>query len=301
MSTLGGIDDNTDYKNKMVNKQCLDYQNKLKSIKEKWDSSPLLEDVYGTEKIRMSLILDNHLGGHFSSLAKKVYTNLPIFKLVGCQPTLGSNDDIFYLKFLFLGEEISLEMESEKVVLQQRNLIENIYSEDELAEKIQKNITKEVLTDLLNNVGTSAIFPISKEEKTLKEIYEEIYVKIMEVSSVMHRKTLRGSANTLFVGKSIGKILSPHQYFLKPGAEYNDDIYISYLGTLHGKWRTFVCEDIPSNQILLAYRGDSDYDCGYFYNPHSLVIEDNMICQRYSKKLIQNGPKFYAKIICEGL
>lgn len=278
-----------------------DYQNKLKSIKEKWDSSPLLEDVYGTEKIRMSLILDNHLGGHFSSLAKKVYANLPIFKLVGCQPTLGSDDDIFYLKFLFLGEEISLEMESEKVVVKQRNLIENIYSEDELAEKIRKNITKEVLTDLLNNVGTVGTCILNKEEKTLKEIYEYIYVKIMEVSCIIHRKTLRGSVNTLFVGKSIGKILENPQYFLKPGTEYNDNIYISYLGNLNGQWRTFVCEDIPSNQILLGYRGDSDYDCGYFYNPHSLVAENNMICQCYSKKLIQGGQKFYGKIICEGL
>jgi hypothetical protein len=109
--------------------------------------------------------------------------------------------------------EINLVVESEDIVAITRKLKavwtyeaqqdlrsqHNLDAEAELtgvlAQEINLEIDREVLTDLRNNAGTIAAWDFNTAlGDTIKEKYEALYVKLVEISNVVHRKTLRGGA-----------------------------------------------------------------------------------------------------------
>jgi hypothetical protein len=121
--------------------------------------------------------------------------------------------------------EINLVVESEEIAAKTRKLKavwsyeaqqdlrsqHNLDAEAELtavlAQEINLEIDREVLTDLRNNAGTVAAWDFNTAlGDTIKEKYESLYVKVVEVSNVVHRKTLRGGCNWLVTSPEVASI-----------------------------------------------------------------------------------------------
>lgn len=194
----------------------------------------------------------------------------------------------------------------------------NIDTEAEMSIYMRKHLTddinSEILTDLWRNVGTIGNweFPTGLSNH---EMYESLYIKIIEMSSIIHRKTLRGGANWLVVSPELAKLLGQIAYH--NFAERDTDAELFYHGTMNSRWRVYSSKTaIPRNEILLGYKSEAPktahLDSGYFYNPYipmgptpvAVDLETKMTpygtLNRYSKKLLREGAKFYGKIILTG-
>jgi hypothetical protein len=225
--------------------------------------------------------------------------------------------------------EINLVIESEEIAAKTRKLKavwsyeaqqdlrsqHNLDAEAELtavlAQEINLEIDREVLTDLRNNAGTVAAWDFNTAlGETIKEKYESLYVKVVEVSNVIHRKTLRGGANWLVTSPEVASIFETATagFAPAPSETFTSSLGIQYVGTVNNRWRLYKDPLFPSNQILMGYKGDSYMDSGYFYCPYvpltqtPVVLDPESFCPRkgiltrYGKKLLREGAKFYARM-----
>ena len=225
--------------------------------------------------------------------------------------------------------EINLVIESESITAKTRKLKavwsyeaqqdlrsqHNLDAEAELtavlAQEINLEIDREVLTDLRNNAGTVASWDFNTAlGDTIKEKYESLYVKVVEVSNVIHRKTLRGGANWIVTSPEIASIFETATAGFAPAASetFTSSIGVQYVGTVNNRWRLYKDPLFPSNQLLMGYKGDSYMDSGYFYCPYvpltqtPVVLDPESFCPRkgiltrYGKKLLREGAKFYARV-----
>jgi hypothetical protein len=225
--------------------------------------------------------------------------------------------------------EINLVIESEEIVAKTRKLKavwsyeaqqdlrsqHNLDAEAELtavlAQEINLEIDREVIQDLRNNAGTVAAWDLSTAlGDTIKEKYESLYVKIVEVSNVIHRKTLRGGANFLVTSPEVASIFETATagFAPAPSETFTSSLGIQYVGTVANRYRLYKDPLFPTNQILLGYKGDSYMDSGYFYCPYvpltqtPTVLDPESFCPRkgiltrYGKKLLREGAKFYARL-----
>jgi hypothetical protein len=168
-----------------------------------------------------------------------------------------------------------------------------------IAEKFNDEISREVLTDLIKNVGTVA----SKQELNN---YEDFYVSLAETSNVIHRKTLRGGANWAVMSpKMMEEIKEDYKYSNLKDRDTNAELF--YHGTMNGRWKIYSSKTvIHDNVVMIGHNGDSVLDSGYFYNPYiplALIekapLEGEIrygILTRYSKKLAREGSKYYGRI-----
>jgi len=185
--------------------------------------------------------------------------------------------------------EINLVIESEEIAAKTRKLKavwsyeaqqdlrsqHNLDAEAELtavlAQEINLEIDREVLTDLRNNAGTVTAWDFNTAlGETIKEKYESLYVKVVEVSNVIHRKTLRGGANWLVTSPEVASIFETATagFAPAPSETFTSSLGIQYVGTVNNRWRLYKDPLFPSNQILMGYKGDSYMDSGYFYCPY---------------------------------
>ena len=225
--------------------------------------------------------------------------------------------------------EINLVVESEEIAAKTRKLKavwsyeaqqdlrsqHNLDAEAELtavlAQEINLEIDREVLTDLRNNAGTVASWDFNTAlGDTIKEKYESLYVKIVEVSNVVHRKTLRGGANWLVTSPEVASIFETATagFAPAPSETFTSSLGIQYVGTVNNRWRLYKDPLFPTGQILMGYKGDSYMDSGYFYCPYvpltqtPVVLDPESFCPRkgiltrYGKKLLREGSKFYARL-----
>ncbi|MHA2043206.1 MAG: hypothetical protein ACW99G_00345 [Candidatus Thorarchaeota archaeon] len=225
--------------------------------------------------------------------------------------------------------EINLVIESEEIAAKTRKLKavwsyeaqqdlrsqHNLDAEAELtavlAQEINLEIDREVLTDLRNNAGTVSSWDFSTAlGDTIKEKYESLYVKIVEVSNVVHRKTLRGGANWLVTSPEVASIFETATagFAPAPSETFTSSLGIQYVGTVNNRWRVYKDPLFPTGQILMGYKGDSYMDSGYFYCPYvpltqtPVVLDPESFCPRkgiltrYGKKLLREGAKFYARM-----
>ena len=183
------------------------------------------------------------------------------------------------------------------------------FMEDEMAsymaDKLTDEIHVEILTDLRNNAGTVAKFDFTTAlGDTPKEKYESLYIKIVEISGIIHRKTLRGGCNWIVTSPEIAKVFTDAiTYF---DWKRRDARELCFHGTMNNRWRLYSSKSLPKNNMLLGYKGDNVIDAGYFYNPYIPMTplkkaegQLGTLC-RYSKKLLREGAKFYAKMTVEG-
>ena len=225
--------------------------------------------------------------------------------------------------------EINLVVESEDIVAKTRKLKavwsyeaqqdlrsqHNLDAEAELtavlAQEINLEIDREVLTDIRNNAGTVTSWDFATAlGDTIKEKYESLYVKIVEVSNVVHRKTLRGGCNWIVTSPEVASMFETATAGFAPNTSetFTSSIGIQYVGTVNARWRLYKDPLFPTNQLLLGYKGDSYMDSGYFYCPYvpltqtPVVLDPESFCPRkgiltrYGKKLLREGAKFYARM-----
>jgi hypothetical protein len=225
--------------------------------------------------------------------------------------------------------EINLVVESEDIVAKTRKLKavwsyeaqqdlrsqHNLDAEAELtavlAQEINLEIDREVLTDIRNNAGTVTSWDFATAlGDTIKEKYEALYVKIVEVSNVVHRKTLRGGCNWIVTSPEVASMFETATAGFAPNTSetFTSSIGIQYVGTVNARWRLYKDPLFPTNQLLLGYKGDSYMDSGYFYCPYvpltqtPTVLDPESFCPRkgiltrYGKKLLREGAKFYARM-----
>lgn len=225
--------------------------------------------------------------------------------------------------------EVNLVVESEDIVAKTRKLKavwsyeaqqdlrsqHNLDAEAELtavlAQEINLEIDREVLTDLRNNAGTVAVWDFNTAlGDTIKEKYESLYVKVVEVSNVVHRKTLRGGCNWLVTSPEVASIFETATagFAPAPSDTFTGSLGIQYVGTVNNRWRLYKDPLFAQGQILMGYKGDSYMDSGYFYCPYvpltqtPTVLDTESFCPRkgiltrYGKKLLREGAKFYARM-----
>ena len=225
--------------------------------------------------------------------------------------------------------EINLAVESESIAAKTRKLKavwsyeaqqdlrsqHNLDAEAELtavlAQEINLEIDREVLTDLRNNAGTVASWDFNTAlGDTIKEKYESLYVKVVEVSNVIHRKTLRGGANWLVTSPEVASIFETATagFAPAPSETFTSSLGIQYVGTVNNRWRLYKDPLFPTGQIMMGYKGDSYMDSGYFYCPYvpltqtPVVLDPDTFCPRkgiltrYGKKLLREGAKFYGRM-----
>lgn len=225
--------------------------------------------------------------------------------------------------------EVNLVIESEEIAAKTRKLKavwsyeaqqdlrsqHNLDAEAELtavlAQEINLEIDREVLTDLRNNAGTVSAWDYNTAlGETIKEKYESLYVKIVEVSNVIHRKTLRGGANFIVTSPEVASIFETATagFAPAPSETFTSSLGIQYVGTVNNRYRIYKDPLFPTSQLLMGYKGDSYMDSGYFYCPYvpltqtPVVLDPESFCPRkgiltrYGKKLLREGAKFYARL-----
>ena len=180
-----------------------------------------------------------------------------------------------------------------------------------LAQEINLEIDREVLTDLGNNAGTIGVWDFNTAlGDTIKEKYESLYVKVVEVSNVVHRKTLRGGCNWLVTSPEVASIFETATagFAPAPSDTFTSSLGVQYVGTVNNRWRIYKDPLFPQGQILMGYKGDSYMDSGYFYCPYvpltqtPVVLDPDSftprkgILTRYGKKMLSEGAKFYARM-----
>ena len=226
--------------------------------------------------------------------------------------------------------EINLNVESEEIVAKTRKLKAvwsyeaqqdlrsqfNLDTEQELtsvlAQEINLEIDREILTDLRLNAGTISAWDFNTAMGgTLKEKYESLFIKIVEVSNVIHRKTLRGGANWIVCSPEVASIFETATAGFAPAMNadgWTGALGVQYVGTVNARWRLYVDPMFPPGQILMGYKGDSYMDTGYFYMPYvpltqtATVLDPDSFCPRkgiltrYGKKMLREGARFYARL-----
>ena len=225
--------------------------------------------------------------------------------------------------------EINLVIESEEIAAKTRKLKavwsyeaqqdlrsqHNLDAEAELtavlAQEINLEIDREILNDLRTNAGTVTSWDFATAlGDTIKEKYEALYVKVVEVSNVVHRKTLRGGCNWIVTSPEVASIFETATagFAPAPSETFTSSLGIQYVGTVNARWRIYKDPLFPTNQMLMGYKGDSYMDSGYFYCPYvpltqtPVVLDPESFCQRkgiltrYGKKLLREGAKFYARM-----
>lgn len=180
-----------------------------------------------------------------------------------------------------------------------------------LAQEINLEIDREVLTDLRNNAGTVAAWDFNTAMgDTIKEKYESLYVKVVEVSNVVHRKTLRGGCNWIVTSPEVASIFETATagFAPSPSETFTSSLGIQWVGTVNNRWRLYKDPLFPAGQLMMGYKGDTYMDSGYFYCPYvpltqtPTVLDPESFCPRkgiltrYGKKLLREGAKFYARL-----
>lgn len=225
--------------------------------------------------------------------------------------------------------EINLVVENEEIVAKTRKLKaawtyeaqqdlrsqHNLDAESEitqvLAQEINLEIDREVLTDLRNNAGTVAAWDYNTAlGDTVKERYESLYIKCTEVSTVVHRKTLRGGANWIVTSPEVATMFETATagFAPSPSDTFTSSLGVQYVGSINKKWTLYKDPLFPAGQLLMGYKGDSYMDSGYFLCPYvpltqtPVVLDPEALCPRkglltrYGKKLLREGSKFFARL-----
>lgn len=230
------------------------------------------------------------------------------------------NSDIPELNLTLENEEVAAKprklkavwsYESEQDLRSQMNLDLEEELTTALATEINLEIDREILRDLLRGAGTVSSWDYSTAlGDTIKERYESLYVKLTELSAVVHRKTLRGSANWIVTSPEVASLFETATAGYAPitNDTFTTALGIQYVGTVSQRWKVFKDPLFKHNQILVGYKGDQAMDAGFFFCPYVPLIQTPTIphpddfcprkglVTRYGKKMLREGSKFYARL-----
>lgn len=215
---------------------------------------------------------------------------------------------------------------------QDLNAYHNLDAEVELtqilSEQIALDIDREILTQLLVG-GTGATMYWSRKPGnfvnkltgidvtggsftgTVREWYETLIETCIDVSNVIHRKTLRGAANFMVVSPDVATILESTVLY-KPSLsldpkETQFSMGIEKVGSLNNRFVVYKDPYFPRNQILVGYKGGTFLETGFVYAPYvPLIVTPTIfapedftprkgVMTRYAKKMVRSD--FYGKVI----
>lgn len=177
-----------------------------------------------------------------------------------------------------------------------------------LTQEVNMEIDRETLTYMLNGAGTVGAWDFNSAlDDTIKEKYEFLYVKLVETSHVIHNKIGNG-ANWIVTSPEIASIFETATvgFYLVSSDDWSSSLGIQYVGTINNRWKLYKDPLFPTNRILMGYRGEEDYDAGYFYcpclplkktptilDPHTFVPRNGLITN-YAKHL--HNPDYFATL-----
>jgi hypothetical protein len=208
-----------------------------------------------------------------------------------------------------------------------------------LSEQISLEIDREILTDLLTQASganhfwsrapgkfvnkvtgeavrrATSLDPGPNFAGTVREWYETLVEAIVDVANVIHRKTLRGSANFIVTGPDVCTILESSVLY-KPKFSIDKDgqvgapftIGAESVGTLTNRFTVYKDPYFPRNKILVGYKGGSYLETGYVYAPYvPLIVTPTIfapedftprkgVMTRYGKKMVRSD--FYGTVTC---
>ena len=211
--------------------------------------------------------------------------------------------------------EVELVLKEESVVARTRKLKALTYEgccPDEIATMIADEISREIITDIRNNCGTIASWEWTKTE--------DLIIKIMEISGVVYRKTLRGGVNWIIASEFLGKQLM-ESYHMDAPEMNGTGIY--KIGCLNGAWTLYIDRLLPEGTLVMGFRDREidenpywQYNAGYFYCPYVPLAKTPLfpneilgehfcprpgLLTRYGKKLLKEGAKYYARLNVSGI
>ncbi len=207
-----------------------------------------------------------------------------------------------------------------------------------LSEQIALELDREVLNDLLTQANganlfwsrspgkfvnkltgvevarTSTLNPGPQFTGTVRDWYETLVETIIDAANIIHRKTLRGSANFIVIGPDVATIFEASVMY-KPSYSIDGQGQASALsigaekiGSLSNRFTVYKDPYFPRNKVLIGYKGGSYLETGYVYAPYvPLIVTPTIfapedftprkgVMTRYGKKMVRSD--FYGTVTC---
>jgi hypothetical protein len=207
-----------------------------------------------------------------------------------------------------------------------------------LSEQIALELDREVLNDLLTQANGANLYwsrspgkfvnkltgvevarntsltPGPQFTGTVRDWYETLVETIIDAGNIIHRKTLRGSANFIVIGPDVATIFEASVMY-KPtyaidgqGQAGALSIGAEKIGSLSNRFTVYKDPYFPRNKILVGYKGGSYLETGYVYAPYvPLIVTPTIfapedftprkgVMTRYGKKMVRSD--FYGTVTC---
>lgn len=148
---------------------------------------------------------------------------------------------------------------------------------------------------------------------TVSEWYETLIETINDVSSEIHRKTLRGGANFLVTSPEVANIMEFTSGF-RARVTHDDEKGQAggvNVGSVNNKFEVYVNPYFPRNLVLVGRKGSSFLESGYVYAPYvplqttpTIFDPENFtprkaVMTRYGKKMVR--PDMYGLVVVQDL
>jgi len=210
-----------------------------------------------------------------------------------------------------LAEEIALEIDQEIQNDLIRGATAATYYWSRLPGNFRKKSSGDEETGPKGTVGTFTGPP--DFTGTVSEWYETLIEVVNDVSSEIHRKTLRGGANFLVTSPEVANILEFTSGF-RAKVTHDDDkgqAGAVNVGSMNNKFEIYVNPYFPRNLILVGRKGSSFLESGYVYAPYvplqttpTIFDPDNFtprkaVMTRYGKKMVR--PDMYGLVVVQDL
>jgi len=207
-----------------------------------------------------------------------------------------------------------------------------------LSEQIALELDREVLNDLLTQANGANLFwsrapgkfvnkltgvevprntslrPGPQFTGTVRDWYETLCETIIDAANIIHRKTLRGSANFIVIGPDVATIFESSVMY-KPSYSIDGQgqagalsIGAEKIGNLSNRFTVYKDPYFPRNKVLIGYKGGSYLETGYVYAPYvPLIVTPTIfapedftprkgVMTRYGKKMVRSD--FYGTVTC---
>jgi len=207
-----------------------------------------------------------------------------------------------------------------------------------LSEQIALELDREVLNDLLTQANGANLYwsrapgkfvnkltgvevprntslrPGPQFTGTVRDWYETLVETIIDAANIIHRKTLRGSANFIVIGPDVATIFESSVMY-KPSYSIDGQGQASALsigaekiGNLSNRFTVYKDPYFPRNKVLIGYKGGSYLETGYVYAPYvPLIVTPTIfapedftprkgVMTRYGKKMVRSD--FYGTVTC---
>lgn len=119
---------------------------------------------------------------------------------------------------------------------------------------------------------------------TTRDWYQTLYERILDLSNLMHKRTLIGGATHLVVSPEVATILqsSGLLFGVSSGADVSQIKFSSgaaqFIGGLGSEWKVYKSPFVPTNEILLVRKGSDWLDTGFVYSPYvPLTFTDTLV------------------------